>query len=395
MSNFRREILGASQCAALEPALLSSSFQGNKEICCYQYFDDQNGWRFSIATFGQPGSGQLSLGGFRIVPEARATPGFNPSREAIGLGIGMEEKVYWSRLIRVGGPLGQSNIDKIVGGKCVLLPTKGARVGEADDFKALDFAIACCKDFEQHSGVFLTTGQDLGHGQMSDGKTASLQYLNTNFRGSVISDTSKPTGEGNLQMLLGCLRGAEIETKGARVGLIGVGNIGVHLLERLRGVVGEIVAIEGSPLRQKQCVDAGVKVFAPDKKAEFLALPLDALAVNANGGSLDSESVSRIVQNGAIKIITGCENLVMPNSADSEVLRKAQRIFTPTEMCGMMGYLTAVEEFLSRREGKSFNTESMFEPARKLAQVGERGTARCRKEGFSCSFEEAVAKEFS
>src|SRR5690606_23320166 len=142
------------------------------------------------ATHGEKGSGKLSLGGFRIVPEARAaTPEFDPGREAIGLALGMEEKIFWSRLVKVAGPLGKGELHRVVGGKCVLLPTKVARVGEPDDRELLNFAIDAMKDFEDFSGVYLVTGQDLGHGTMSDGHTSSLEFLSSNFRGSVIADT--------------------------------------------------------------------------------------------------------------------------------------------------------------------------------------------------------------
>src|SRR6187401_1081850 len=115
----------------------------------------------------------------------------------------MEEKVYWSRLIRVGGPLARRDFARIVGGKCVLLPTPDARVGQPRDFQLLDCATS--------AGFHVITGQDLGHGIMSDGRTPSLEYLHCGFRGSVVADTSKPTAEGNFYTLRGMLRGVGID----------------------------------------------------------------------------------------------------------------------------------------------------------------------------------------
>ena len=37
-------------------------------VWVYRYVDEGNGWRLSIATCAEPGSGKLSLGGFRIAP---------------------------------------------------------------------------------------------------------------------------------------------------------------------------------------------------------------------------------------------------------------------------------------------------------------------------------------
>ena len=58
--------------------------------------------------------------------ERTSTPGFDSNHEATGLAIGMDEKVYWSRLLRIGGPLARRDSSRIVGGKCVLHPTADA-----------------------------------------------------------------------------------------------------------------------------------------------------------------------------------------------------------------------------------------------------------------------------
>ena len=60
-------------------------------IWVYRYTDPTTGWRLSIATCAEPGSAKLSLGGFRIVPEERASvPDFDSDREAVSLAVGME-----------------------------------------------------------------------------------------------------------------------------------------------------------------------------------------------------------------------------------------------------------------------------------------------------------------
>ena len=389
-------IAAAPTPTILEPADVARLFPDvatqNHRLWVYRYADEKSGWRLSIATHAEPGSRKLSLGGFRIAPEARTnTPGFDSDREALGLAIGMEEKVYWSRVIHVGGPLALRDTARIVGGKCVLHPTPGSRVGEGRDFELLDFAIACFKDVESRAGFFLTTGQDLGHGTMSDGRTQSLQYLNDRFKGSVVADTSKPTGEGNYYVLAGMLRAMDIPLELATVGLIGCGNIGMHLISRLNGKVAKLIAVESSPTRRAEVAALGVTVLTPSQKAELIQSPIDALVVNAAGGSLDPATVALIASNDRLKVICGSENLVMPDErAGAEVLRGARKQYAPTELGGMMGYLTAVEEYLARVEGVPFDVAALFEAAKRLEPAAFAAARYARECEFAVGFEEAV-----
>ena len=389
-------IAAAPTPTVLEPADVARLFpdiapQGQR-LWVYRYADARTGWRLSIATHAEPGSGKLSLGGFRIAPEARtSSPGFDSDREALGLAVGMEEKVYWSRVIHVGGPLALRDTARIVGGKCVLQPTPGSRVGEARDFELLDFAIACFQDVEARAGFFLTTGQDLGHGTMSDGRTHSLQYLNDRFKGSVVADTSKPTGEGNYYVLAGMLRGMDIPLEHATVGLIGCGNIGMHLIGRLNGKVAKLIAVESNAARRAEVAALGVEMLTPLQKDQLVQNHIDALVVNAAGGSLDPATVALIAANDRVKVICGSENLVMPDErAGAEVLRKARKAYAPTELGGMMGYLTAVEEHLARVEGVPFDVATLFEAAKRLEPAAFAATRYARECQFAVGFEEAV-----
>jgi hypothetical protein len=381
-------ILEPAAAAKLAPDLSS----GTPRVWVYRYVHPFTRWRLSIATHAEPGSQKLSLGGFRIAPEARtASPGFDSDREAVGLAIGMEEKVYWSRLIGVGGPLAQRESGRIVGGKCVLHPTPDARVGQRRDFELLDFAIACFKDVEARAGFRLTTGQDLGHGRMSDGRTSSLEYLNRQFKGCVVADTSKPTGEGNYHVLAGMLRAYGVPLDRAAVGLIGCGNIGMHLIGRLRAHGPRLLALESDPTRRAEVAMLGVQVFAPEQRDEFLRQPMDAIAVNAAGGSLDPQAVALIGANAQLRVVCGSENLVMPDhAAGSEALRSAGKAYCPTELGGMMGYLTAVEEYLARAEGVPFDVETLLDAARALEPAAYAATRVATERDFAVSFEDAM-----
>jgi len=381
-------VLRPAEARAIVPELAGSR---NPDVWTYRYRDDRFGWTLSIATHAPPGSGKLSLGGFRIAPlERTSSPGFTTDREAIALAMGMEDKVHWSRLLGVGGPLVMRDIRRIVGGKCVLAPTPGSHVGEPLDRQLLDFAIACFQHAEGSAGIHITTGQDLGHGVMHDGVTESLAYLNSRFAGSVIADTSVPTGEGNYQLLRGMLRACDIDLERATVGLIGCGHIGMHLVRRLAESETETIALESRPERRDELAAMGVRAWAPDAKREFLTNPMDALVVNAAGGSLDPAAVEVIALNDRLEVICGSENLVMPDPSVALVLRDAHKIYAPTELGGMVGYLTAAEEYLSRLEGVPFEVETLLEAARRLEAVGFEATARVRAGGHRETFEQAV-----
>ena len=361
-------------------------------VWVYRYVDEGNGWRLSIATCAEPGSGKLSLGGFRIAPEARTSaPDFDSDREAVGLAIGMEEKVFWSRLLQVGGPLALRDLSRIVGGKCVLHPTADARLGAPRDRELLDFAVACFTDVETRGGFFLTTGQDLGHGTMSDGRTGSLEYLNERFKGSVVADTSKPTGEGNFHVLAGMLRGMDVPVERATVGLIGCGNIGMHILGRLREVGTAMLAVDANADRRDELAALGIPTFTPDQKDDFLRRPMDAVVVNAAGGSLDPHTVGMIADNERLRVVCGSENLVMTDhAAGSEALRAAGKVYCPTELGGMIGYLTAVEEYLARVDGVPFDVQTLFDAAKKLESASYDATRSARSRDMSVSFEKMM-----
>jgi hypothetical protein len=382
-------VIEPAEAANLVPELTTTE---HPKVWVYRYEHPAAGWRLSIATHAEPGSDKLSLGGFRIAPEARtSTPGFDSDKEAIGLAIGMEEKVYWSRLIHVGGPLALRDRGRIVGGKCVLHPTPDSRVGQPRDFEMLDFAIACFKDVEARYGFCLTTGQDLGHGLMSDGRTQSLEYLNARFKGSVVADTSKPTGEGNFHVLVGMLRGIDLPVAQATVGLIGCGNIGMHVIGKLRETGASMLAVESNPKRRAEVSALGVETFDPSQKDEFLRKPMDAVVVNAAGGSLEPHAVALIATNERLQVVCGSENLVMPDhAAGSEALRRARKSYAPTELGGMMGYLTAVEEYLASVEGVPFDLQTLFDASRRLETASYEAVRYQRERDFVVSFEDAM-----
>ena len=363
----------------------------NPNVWVYRFTHPDAGWILSIATHAEPGSGKLSLGGFRIAPKERTdAPGFDPDKEAVNLAMGMEEKVHWSRVLNVGGPRARRDMKRIVGGKCVLQPTPDSRVGQPRDFEMLDWAIECFKEMERESGAQLTTGQDLGHGTMSDGKTASLKYLNSRFAGSVVADTSLPTAEGNYNLLKGMLAAFSIQPQAATVGLVGVGNIGKHICDRLREDGATVLAVESNPARRNELQIGGIRVWDVVSKLEMLREPIDALVVNAAAGTLDAETITACVNNPRLKIVCGSENMAMKDPQGATRLLAAKKIYCPTELGGMMGYLTAVEEYLAVKEGLRFEIRQMLEASKRLEVVGRQASSLIKSRGYELTFEQAA-----
>jgi hypothetical protein len=135
-------------------------------------------------------------------------------------------------------------------------------------------------------------------------------------------------------------------------------------------------------------------VRPPEAKPAFLAEPFDAVVVNANGGSLDLASCEAIARNPRVRVVCGSENLTMPDARGAGILQAAGKVYAPTEFGGMMGYLTAVEEYLARHAGRPFELATMLEAARRLEEAGREVTQHVRAAGFALSFEDAVAEVY-
>lgn len=384
------------QRTVLNPSQLKQALGTTEECWAYVYKHPTFPWTLAIATKAEPGSEKLSLGGFRIVPKDRANlEGFDPVKEAVNLAVGMDEKVYWSKLMKMAGPLGLPELERVVGGKCVLLPGNNSRVGEIQDFELLDFATTCLKDAEENGGFHIVTGQDLGHGKMSDGKTASLSYLHSRFDGSVMEDTSQPTGEGNYFCLKGMLAGFDLELEQTTIGYIGCGNVGSRVFSRAHDMGAKALVIEPSEHRQRQLKDSGATVWAKEEKLKLCGADINALCVNANGGSLDDATLDVISKNKKLNLVCGSENLAMPNPSGEARLLEARKLITPTELCGMMGYLTAVEEFLLAKNGQKLDVDTLLDAAKKLEEPSKEAVRYCRKQDFRISFAQAIREIFS
>jgi threonine dehydrogenase-like Zn-dependent dehydrogenase len=187
------------------------------------------------------------------------------------------------------------------------------------------------------------------------------------------------------------LRGSDIPVAEATVGLIGCGNIGMHVIGKLRETGATMLAVESNPRRRAEVAALGVQTFDPSQKADFLRKSIDALVVNAAGGSLDPHAVALVAANERLQVVCGSENLVMPDhAAGSEALRRARKSYAPTELGGRMGYLTAVEEYLASVAGVPFDLQTLFDASRRLETASYEAVRYQRERDFAVSFEDAM-----
>ncbi|MCB0310083.1 MAG: hypothetical protein KDD42_02535 [Bdellovibrionales bacterium] len=385
MSDIELQVVDPFECKKIVPALTRAAW-------LYKFREPRYGWIMSLATHGEPHSGNLSLGGFRIAPDDRASLStYSNDAEALGLAIGMEHKIAWARLIRAGGPLAVQHLDNIVGGKCVLLPSKGSRVGEPLDSVLLDFSIECFQKFERESGLSFNTGQDLGHGLLSDGCTYSLDYVHQRYSGCINTDTSMPTADGNLYMLLGMLKGLRIDLSQAKVGIIGCGKIGGRILEHLMHLNVDTAILECLPSRRQQLAESyACQIFSEEEHQKFFEMELDALVLNTNGGSLTRLTAQTIANNPRIKLLCGSENLPFADDSAKQILFDARKLYCPTELGGMFGFLAAAEVFYCSLEDKPFDMTTVLEATKRLEAVGREVVQHIVRNNYKIDFPTAV-----
>jgi hypothetical protein len=96
------------------------------------------------------------------------------------------------------------------------------------------------------------------------------------------------------------------------------------------------------------------------------------------------------VANPRLKIVCGSENLAMKDPKGPEKLLAAKKVYCPTELGGMMGFLTAVEEYLTVLDGLRFEIGQMVEAARRLEIVGRQASALVRSGNYAMNFETAA-----
>jgi hypothetical protein len=80
----------------------------------------------------------------------------------------------------------------------------------------------------------------------------------------------------------------------------------------------------------------------------------------------------------------------MPDPAGATRLQAARKLYCPTELGGMMGYLTAAEAYLAHVEEQPFQMSDLMEAAKALEDAGLRGAERVRDRKFEISFEDAI-----
>ncbi|MCB9029792.1 MAG: hypothetical protein H6619_01990 [Deltaproteobacteria bacterium] len=376
--DYRWEIVDPEECARLLPT-------AHQALHLFRFQDTANGFSMSIATVAEPNSGKYSLGGLRIVPEAdMRSRGFSADKVALGLADGMEQKVFYSRLVPFEGLRISESLRRgeIVGGKVVVCPNREGWVGQANDREFLDFVIKGLQTFEAEYGVTLVTGQDVGHGVLhsregDDGIVTSLRYLNERFVGSRNTDTSFATAHGNIAVLSGLRDAFEIPIHQLRLGLCGFGAVGRRLIDGFRWKGVDVTGLHLAEYDEAKFPDArtsledpdGIRVHPYSDRGIVAGEEIDGFVVNALRGSLTQDVVRALCANTNVRFVTGCENLPFPlefaDQGERELMQSGT-LWIPTEFTGMMGFITAVESVHAERLGDPFHVTDMKAPAKLL-----------------------------
>jgi hypothetical protein len=80
----------------------------------------------------------------------------------------------------------------------------------------------------------------------------------------------------------------------------------------------------------------------------------------------------------------------MPEPRDADRFLRAHQAYCPTELGGMMGYLTAVEQYLAELEGIRFDVGTIMRAAQELEEPAFQATTHMIEQGFALAFEAAV-----
>ncbi|GEM_PF-694813 len=385
------------QTEILDPATTSRLIPDcPKDLWLFRATRD-DGFRLSVATHAEPDSGQYNCGGLRIVPEAMINRHFDSDIMALRLGIEMDNKGSFARMTGIAGPRVIEAFEKIQFGKYVVLPPLGYRVGENKDLETMGFIVDALTAFEDEFGVMAITGQDAGHGDLSNGEK-SLDYIADRFVGSGKLNTGEPTGHGNFALLKGMFKGLGKNLVDSNIALFGCGNVGGPLLVRiLEHGMQDIFVCEGVDEKRRMLANSlGInKVFPEERKEELLNYKIDAVVFNTLGKSLDNATIKAICNNPHIQIVSGCENMIWPDQSQEERFLEARKIMSPTELCGMGGWLAAAEESLARRAGdETFSMRQMLKPLDKMAEVGERVVKEIVQGGYELSYAQALMKVY-
>ncbi|KAI9027982.1 hypothetical protein DFJ74DRAFT_765953 [Hyaloraphidium curvatum] len=168
---------------------------------------------------------------------------------------------------------------------------------------------------------------------------------------------SIPTARGIVVAIEAAFEELGIPLAGARVGVIGVGNVGSFVARfLLEKGVGELVCSDGNEATLSR-VGKVLRSAFPSAKIElhtttslepFLAAgeqnPLDCLSPCATGGLLNPTSIPQL--NGRVRIICGAANNQLLNiDSDGELLHEAGIVYLPDFAVNRMGIVNCANEY--------------------------------------------------
>ncbi len=130
---------------------------------------------------------------------------------------------------------------------------------------------------------------------------------------------------------------------GVRVGVQGLGAVGMSLCHWLARAGAEIIATDINPARIAEAGERyGVRGVAPD---ELLEAEMDVLAPCALGGVIDDEVASKL----AVRVIAGAANNQLLDARAGEILAERGIVYAPDFVINAGGVISVAHEYLLQR----------------------------------------------
>ncbi len=190
---------------------------------------------------------------------------------------------------------------------------------------------------------------------------------------AALGDMSEHTAIGVWHALRACLEFAGIAPRRARVGIQGVGSVGLHLGRILKREGMELLVADVDDARvQSVAKEWGARVVAPE---EILAADCDVVSPCALGGVLNAASVPRI----SARIVCGCANNQLATPEIGDALAQRGIFYAPDYLVNAGGLIRGAEFYLLKRAESMPSLAKIYDRMRRVLEVArERGGSTAR-----------------
>lgn len=169
-----------------------------------------------------------------------------------------------------------------------------------------------------------------------------------------------PSTIGTVTAFCEVLKLNSVNIKNSRWGIIGAGNLGSRIIERLHDKqVKEISVYDIDKSKLENLINFNIKAYQSIE--EMLENKLDAIVFCANSGSLTSEIAFKCSEKPELIAVGGPEAALDRNEKNLDVLSKKKINFVPSLLCGVMGLVSNLEEIIGEEVMLDKQTEKLIE----------------------------------